>query len=234
VYLVNSYLNTTAYGIWRVANISSGTPLLWRAVRYGTYNNGQQPNAPGGLNAPISTGTPRILQVAGLGDDLFPINTVACQFTPNTSLEACAKLGRIRVGSGAGASMLVTLSQEVLQGGGDGWYYFYPSVAVTTAGAVVSAWDVGSTNGFFSSAWGVKPYASTSYTQVVYLAQGQCQLTGTYQSGTGWNMYRAGDYAGASADPDGVRVWVAAERAANIPAVTGGCGWQTRIAAITP
>jgi hypothetical protein len=223
VYLLNTVQGTKNYGVWRIANVASGNPLLWGPLTLaGTWPNYVPPNAPGGDGHLIETGDTRMIQVAGLANTIIGAHNTRCQWTALTAYESCVRLVRFSVGSTAGGGLTASLTQQVVSGGGDGWFYFYPSIALNNAGTLVSAFDVSSVEGYLGSAWGVKRSTEVNFSQVTWLTQGTCLRD------TG----RAGDYSGAEADPDGVRVWVAAERSAQITGV--GCGWQTRIAAITP
>jgi hypothetical protein len=133
----------------------------------------------------------------------------------------------------SGTSFTATLEQQMILGGGAGWYYSYPGVAVNNAGTAVVPFMSVSTSSFLSATWAAKTYSATSLTSVTYLQQGTCLRDATFQSDSGRNpQERAGDYSGAAADPDGTRLWIAAERSTAITGV--GCGWQTWIGAITP
>jgi hypothetical protein len=227
VFLLNTTENSAKYSVWRVTNVGSGAPLLWGPlVATGSGVNVAPPTAPGGAQARIETGDARMLQVVGLGDTITGVHDAACQFSGGP-LEACVRILRFRL---TGGSTWATLEQQTLNGGGDGWYYFYPSLAINNAGVVVSAFDVSSNNDYLGSAWGAKTWNETVFSQEVFLTQGTCALDVGYDRDRG--TYRAGDYSGAATDPDGVRLWVAAERASH--ASGSDCAWQTRVAAITP
>ena len=61
---------------------------------------------PGRFEQQIDTGDNRVMQVAGLGDTLSAVHTVACQFTAGTKPESCVRLLRFGVGATAGAYWL--------------------------------------------------------------------------------------------------------------------------------
>jgi hypothetical protein len=234
-YLVNSVSGTKRYWVWRIIGIPSGSPgLQGPLVLTGDWTNNVPPPAPGGSGAPIDSGDTRVLQVSAVGDRLFVVNSTSCQFGLSTSpVESCARLIRVFVGNSATGAFAATLEQQTVLGGGAGWFYFYPSVSVNNAGAAASAFNVVKTGGYMGVAWATKSYDSSSYADTgTYLSRGTCLRDATYQSGSGRNHYRAGDYSGAAADPDGVRIWVAGERSTQITGI--GCGWQTFIGAITP
>jgi hypothetical protein len=232
-YLTNSKLGTAQYELWRIINIASGSPLLQGPLsRAGNWTNNNPTSAPGGSGAPIDTGSANVLQVAGIGNRLFAGNTTRCQFGPSTSLpESCVRLVRFFVGNNSTGGFAATLEQQTVLGGGENWWYFYPSVAANNAGTVASTFNAVSTGGYMGTAWATKPYASANYGGATWLGQGNCLRDATYHAGDQRNHYRAGDYSGAAADPDGIRLWVAGERSAQISGL--GCGWQTWIGGIT-
>jgi hypothetical protein len=234
-YLVNSVSGTKRYWVWRVINIASGSPgLQGPVVLTGDWTNNVPPPAPGGSGAAIDSGDARVLQVSAISDRLFVVNSTSCQFGLSTSpVESCARLIRIFVGNSNTGVFAATLEQQTVLGGGTNWFYFYPSVAVNNAGTAASAFNAVKTGGHMSVAWATKAYSSSSYAGMgTFLAEGTCLRDATYQASAGRNHYRAGDYSGAAADPDGTRIWVAGERSVQIGGI--GCGWQTWIGAITP
>jgi hypothetical protein len=231
VYLVNSNPGTVTYSIWKIANLSSGSPLLFGPLSVAGNRTIQAPNvAPVGANGiPIDQGDWRILQLAGVGNGLFAIHTNRCQFTSGTQTESCVRYMRFSVSNGTGGAIGASVGGQSQFGGGNGWYYSYPSIAVNNAGAAATAFNATQAGGFRGAAWATKPSGSSAFGNITYLAQGTCFLNATLSDdGT---MWRAGDYSGAATDPDTTSIWVATERSTSISGV--GCGWQTRIARIT-
>ena len=231
VYLVNSNVGTAQYSIWKIANLSTGSPLLFNPSSVAGDRTIQAPNsAPVGANGiGIDQGDWRVLQVAGVGNALFAIHTNRCQFTSGTQTEACVRYIRFSVSNGSGGAINASVGGQSQFGGGNGWYYSYPSIAVTNSGGAATAFNATQAGSFRGAAWATKPSGFSDFGSVTYLAQGTCLLNATLSDdGDEW---RAGDYSGASADPDTTSIWVATERSANISGV--GCGWQTRIARLT-
>jgi hypothetical protein len=235
VYLVNSVpvRGSRAYQVWRIANVGAGSPLLWGPVRVvGSFRNDIPPLAPGGAGARIDTGDFRMLQVAGIGDRLTGVHSVWCQFTRGTSAESCVRILRFAVSQVDGGPA-VSIGQEFVSGGGDRWFYFYPSVALNNAGTAALAFDASRTNGYLGSIWAVKRRSEVTLSSAGWLTQGTClRNTALAVTPIGPDYYRAGDYSGAAADPDGTTTWVAGERALRVPGI--GCAWATRIARIAP
>ncbi len=241
VYMVNTLVGSPTYDVWRVANLATSDPLLWGPISVtGTWANESLPDylsrndgrgrVPNGAGGQIITGDPRMMQVSARGDRLTGVHAVGCQYTASTTVETCIRVIEFNVGTGSGNALVASVARQMVTGGGDDWHYFYPSVATNAGGVLVAAFDVVGLDGRLSSAWAILPVNASAFSQVTYLAQGTCALSATYQASILGN--RAGDYNGASADPDGTRVWVAAERAVTISGI--GCGWQTWVAAITP
>jgi hypothetical protein len=213
-----------------VINLAT-SPLMQWVNRTGNFTYAAPPPAAGGASGiPIATGDTRTFQVAGVGNATWLAQGTSCQFTNGTAIEACARYIRFDVGQSAG-NMTATLQQQTVMGGGNGWYYFYPSIAVNGRGDAATAFDVSSTGSNFSGAWATKLNASANFPGSTFLSQGTCALAATFDSD--WDQYRAGDYTGAAVDPsNNLNFWVEAERAANITGV--GCGWATRISQLSP
>jgi hypothetical protein len=231
IYLLHTDPNATTYGVWRVGNLASTDPLLWGPlVLTGSFLNALPGSAPNGAGGLIDTGDVRMLQVGARGDRLAGVHTVNCFFPGDGVADTCMRLIDVLVGSTAAGGMTAALSREVVTGGGDGWHYFYPSVAINAAGVAVSAIEATGPDGRLGAAYAVLQPGAAAHEQPVWLMPGTCARDATFQASRGFN--RAGDYSGASVDPDGVRVWLATERARSIPGV--GCGWQTVIGAVTP
>ena len=232
VYLVNSNPGTSNYSIWKIANLSTGSPLLFGPKSVAGDRTIQPPNSrpAGANNIPIDQGDWRVLQVAGVGNSLFAIHTNRCQFTSGTQTESCVRYIRFSVSNGTGGAINASVNGQALFGGGDGWYYSYPSIAVNNAGAAATAFNATQAGGFRGAAWATKPSVFSVFGNATYLAQGTCLLNATLSDdGTEW---RAGDFSGATTDPDTTSIWVATERFTT--SITGvGCGWQTRIARLT-
>jgi hypothetical protein len=231
-YLISTVGGGSAqYRVWKVANLASGSPSL-----YGPYSvtgsiSNQEPDrlAPGGANGiGIDTGDTRMLQVAGLGNRLHAVHNVRCQSGGGAN-EVCVRYIQLAVSNTATGGLSASFSQQYVLGGGTGWYYWHPSIAVNNAGAAATAFNAAQVGGFRGAAWATKTPASSQFANVTWLAQGNCLLNATYDSDKGF--YRAGDYSGAAADPDLSSIWVASERSLNITGV--GCGWSTHIGRIT-
>jgi hypothetical protein len=219
------------YRVWKIANLSTGAPLLFGPTfvqgSWSVYDPDRL--SPGGAsNIGIDSGDARVLQVAGLGNRLHAVHTTRCQAGSGVN-ETCVRYIQLAVGNNSNGSIASSFTQQSVLTGGDGWYYTYPSVAVNNSGAAAAAFNAAGVGGYRGSAWAVKPATSASFQNTTWLAQGNCLLTATYQQTRG--HYRAGDYSGAAADPDGSSIWVSTERSANITGV--GCGWQTHITRLT-
>ena len=234
-YMVSSYSGSSlTYRVWRITNIGTGTPTLSVVALSGSYAYSIPPKSPGGRHPTsgnptlIDTGDTRVLQAASLSNRIYLSHTTGCQFTSGTALEACARYVRIDAGISSTGAMTATIVQQSILGGGNGWYYSFPGVAVNSGGAVATAFNVGSTAGYPGSAYATKAYANSAFSGSSWLTQGTCYPNATFSSLRGYN--RAGDYTGAQTSTDFSTFWLSAERAVALAGV--GCGWQTRIARI--
>jgi len=222
---------STQYRVWKIANLASGSPSLFGPASLSGSSNNREPDrlAPGSLsNVGIDTGDTRMLQVAGRGDALHAVHNVRCQFGGGEN-EVCVRYIQLSVGNTSNGGITTSVAQQSVLGGGDGWYYTFPSIAVNNSGAAATAFNAVQVGGYRGSAWAAKTPTASQFSSVSWLAQGTCLLDATYDSRKGF--YRAGDYSGAAADPDLSSIWVTSERSVNITGV--GCGWQTHIARIT-
>jgi hypothetical protein len=235
VYLVDAVRGgSTQYRLWKIANLASGSPSLFGPVFIGGSISIRDPDryAPGGSgNIGIDTGDARMLQVAGLGNRLHGVHNAGCQFAGGAN-EVCVRYIQFAVGNTSSGGIAVSLVQQSLNGGGDNWFYWSPSIAVNNSGGAATAFNAASINGFRGVAWAAKIPSSSQFAGATWLAQGACLLNGTNDYDPVRKAYRSGDFSGAAADLDKSSIWVASERSANISGV--GCGWQTYIARITP
>ncbi|HEU5157188.1 MAG TPA: hypothetical protein VFU43_09335 [Streptosporangiaceae bacterium] len=231
VYLVSSrhQMISSTYRLWRIANVTPFNPatppvIENMSISWATYS--PPPDAPGGAGgAKIDTGDARILQVAGVGDAITAVHTIACPNTPNSPLESCLRTVRFTIDPANGA---VTKSELQGLGGGDNAFYHHPAVAVNNSHqtTVVFLANTPLNSHRVSSRVATKA-VNAGFGQSMTLTDGTCArapIAPGLPVGTG-------DYTGAQTAIDGNAFWVAAEHA---ELIGGVCKWQTRIARVTP
>jgi hypothetical protein len=121
--------------------------------------------------------------------------------------------------------------QQVLQLGGSGDFFFYPSVSPDSSGdAMVVASRSNAT--MFPGIWITGFMAGPAAWSLPSLVRASTHYYDSATSCHGQNRW--GDYAGAATDPaDPTDVWVASEYAANVANPANTCVWGTEIGRLT-
>jgi hypothetical protein len=229
IYFVNTEAPpTSVYRVWRIANIATGTPTFTYVRATGNYTFSGPPDSPqkGATGVRLATGFGQVLQVASVGNRLTAVHATKC-FTS----ASCVRAVRFTVGQNTTGAMTASVTQQSTFGGGDGVFYYHPSVALNNAYTTAIAFQYSSANSYLSTGYALKAETATSYSAGT-LNAGTCTDFADYQADPEWNKVRTGDYTGAQTDPDDVTsFWLAGERAA---VVNGTCQWATTIGSITP
>jgi hypothetical protein len=213
------------FHVWRVSNVSGGTPRLDTfniAFSYGYQIPPPALQAGTGARDQLNTGDCRILQVGAVGNTLWATQTTLCNFPGSSQNSSCARILRIDVGQGASGNLTAAIGQQLTFGGGPDFYYWMPALAVNNAQQVAVPFLYSSANDYLSSAFIIKNAAETQ------IASQQLILSGTCSANS-----RTGDFVGAQTNPaDGTTFWLATEAA--FPASSQNCQWRTWIVKATP
>ncbi len=222
------YLSTTRgssnqYHVLRVRNVASGSPTLNQVTLTGASYS-MPPDAPQPSSSVlVDTGDNRVLQVAGIGNQLTGIFTVLCNFTAGTPNESCTRTPRVRVDQTPGGAFTATLAENTFAGIGNNVYVHHPSIATNTALQSASNWESNGPGEFLRSKAFIKN-VNAGWSFVSAYAPGACSLPA--------GNARSGDYSGAQLEPtNATSFWLAGERTRTI---NGVCQWSTRIANIVP
>jgi hypothetical protein len=228
LYLVNTSMGdlpSSLYRVWRITGGAGAKPEITHVNLAGPNYNLPSKAPQRGTFVPVDTGDVEILQVVGRGDELVATHTVRCSFRRSTPRESCVRILHITVGADHSGALKASLSARVTTfGGGDGWFYFEPSVAMNEEGTVAVSLQTSSAKTYLSAAW-----TTEDATDVAKIARGTCPDTAEYDSG--FQAVRTGDYTSVQTDPSTGGFWFAGERAAE---TSGRCHWQTRIVRTTP
>lgn len=226
------YLSTRAggsneYRVYRVRNVASGSPTLAQLTLTGTAYTMPPASPQPGSTVPVDTGDSRVLQVAGIGDNILGTLTTGCNFTTGTPGESCTLSPRLRVAQTPTGGLSAAIAENTFSGFGDNVFVHHPSIAMNTSLQAAGTWlSSGSTRSLRSTAMTKNVIASWA-TGIVY-APGQCPQPPN-QIG---QRSRSGDYTGAQTDPTDLRTfWLAGEHSVTI---SGACEWSTRIARLVP
>lgn len=219
LFLVSSQplLAANGYTLWRLTGTGS-KPSLSRVAVEGDFIYTLPPNSPQRSGPDLDTGDMRIMQAAYRDGKVWAVHATGCAFGPLPN-ESCVRAIELTpTASGA------TLSFETAYGGGEGWYYWMPGVAINGNGDVVVPFQRSHVTGELGAAVNGKRASATGFDSVRTLRAGSCGLADV--DGSGRN--RTGDYVGAQADPNDPRsVWIAGEHASRVGNVP--CSWSTRV-----
>lgn len=219
LFLVSSQPLTfsNVYNLWRLSGTGSRPSLSRVAVESDSFYS-LPPNSPQASGPDLDTGDMRILQAAYRDGKVWAVHGTGCSFgsVPNESCVRAIELTPTATGG--------SVSFETTYGGGEGWYYWMPGVAINGRGDVVVPFQRARDTGRLGSAVNGKRAGASSFDAVRPLRDGTCGLDQV--DGGGRN--RTGDYVGAQADPSDPRsVWIAGEHATSVGSV--GCTWSTRV-----
>jgi hypothetical protein len=227
LYLVNTSvgkLPSSLYRVWRITGGAGPDPEITHVNLTGPRYNLSSRAPQKGTSIRLDAGDVEILQVVGRGDELVATHTVRCAFRAGTPSESCVRVIHVDVKAGRSGELKASLADRVTTfGGGDGWFYFDPAVAMNAEGTVGVSLQSSIAETYLSARWTTEEAAG-----VVKLARGTCPDTAEYDSD--FLATRTGDYTGVQVDPSTGGFWFAGERAAKS---SGRCGWQTKIVATT-
>jgi hypothetical protein len=227
-YLSTRRGSSNEYHAYRVRNVASGSPTLAQLVltstSYGIPPSSPQPSS----SILVDTGDNRMLQVAGIGNDVAGIFNTVCNFTAGTPNESCTLAPRVVVGQNSGGSFTASIAENTFAGFGDNVFVHHSSIARNSALQAASTWEFGGPTTRLSSASMIKN-VNGAWAGVLTYAPGTCSLPATAPSTT---TARSGDYSGAQTDPSNLSsFWLAGEQAVTI---SGTCQWRTRIGSLVP
>jgi hypothetical protein len=227
-YLSTRRGSSTEYHVYRIRNVTGGSPTLAEMVLtgagYGIPPSSPQPSS----RMLVDTGDNRMLHVAGIGNSLVGIFSTVCNFTPGTPNESCTRTPRVAVGQTSGGGLIASIAENTFAGFGDDVFVHHPSIATNSALQSGATWEFGGSRSNLSSASMIKNI-NGGWTPVLSYAAGTCALPATPPSTT---TARSGNYSGAQTDPTDVRsFWLAGEQAVTI---SGSCQWRTRMGRLVP
>jgi len=216
--------SSNQYHVFRVRNVASGSPTLatltLTGAAYAIPPAARQP----GTTTLIDTGDNRMLQVAGIANNVIGTFTTSCNFTSATPNESCSLTPRVVVGQNGSGGLTATIAENTFSGVADNIFVHHNSIATNTAFQSATVWVSSGTSRFDTSTALVKN-VNAGWTSVSNFAPGTCALTGGVTA-------RSGDYTGVQLDPsDSTGFWLAGEE--TIP-ISGSCQWQTRVAHVLP
>jgi hypothetical protein len=227
LYLVNTSvgrLPSSLYRVWRITGGAGPQPEVTHVDLAGPKYNIPSRAPQKATSVKLDAGDVEILQVVGRGDELVATHTLRCAFRAGTPSESCVRVIHIDVRADRSGDIKASLASRVTTfGGGDGWFYFDPAVAMNAQGTVGVSLQ-GSSAQTYLSAW----WTTEDATRVVKLAHGTCPDTAEYDSS--FLATRTGDYTAVEVDPSTGGFWFAGERAAKN---SGHCAWKTKIVATT-
>jgi hypothetical protein len=218
---------STDYHVWRIRNVASGAPTLAHLVLAGP-SYGIPPSSPQpGSAILVATGDNRMLQTAGIGNNVIGTMATVCNFTAATPNESCSRTPRVTVSATAAGGLTATIAENTFAGFTDNIFVHHNSIATNSALQSGATWEFSGSGNFLSSAAMIKN-VNAAWTGVVTYATGTCALPATAPSTT---TARSGDYSGAQTDPALTTMWLAGEQAVTISAA---CQWRTRIGQLVP
>lgn len=232
-----AYLLSTAappsstYKVWRIRNVASGSPVLDRLDVTGNFEFATPPVAyqPGSTtsNWYLSTGPVRILQAAGYANSFWGVHTTACAYgtLPN---ESCLRAVRFDAGADAAGGLTATIGYQRTITGGDGFYYWMPSVAVDGSQNIAVGFLASSLGMYESFAFTTKLGSTANFAPGQIVLAGNCSRPPSAGSTT---RARTGDYVGAQTNTDLASFWLAGEAA---QLIGGSCQWGTKLIQVVP
>jgi len=209
------------YNLWRLEG-NGRRPKLKRDQVQSEQIYSVPPEAPHPQGLNMDTGDFRIMQVAFRDGKIWAVHASGCDFggAPN---ESCVRAVEITPTEKGGE-----VTFESTYGGGNGWYYWMPGVAINARGDVVVPFQRSRNGSPLEAAVNGKQASRNKFDNVRRLRKGTCDIDNVDSS----DRNRIGDYVGAQADPADERsFWVAAEFSDNMP-LAGGCSWNTRAARV--
>jgi len=212
--------SSTRYTLWRMIDDPAGGAKP-RVVRYGLTGEmaySIPPDAPQKGGSDLDTGEQSVLQAAYRNGELWVVHGTSCNFGSLPG-ESCVKVVGITPSNGGGDIFF----EEIL-GGGDGWYFWMPGIAVNQRGDLMVVYQ--RSHRTMSAGVGFAGREAGSVFQAGKLVNGKCGLDNFDGS-----RNRTGDYVGVQTDPaDNLGFWIAGEYTGGVGRL--GCDWRTRIARV--
>ena len=225
---------STTYRVFRVRNVSVGTPTVdaidITGGQYRMLPSAKQPSPPPPQppSKLLDLNDTRVLQVAGIGDTLFATFATGCP-QPGLPDKPCVRVVRFFV-SDSGGSLSAIIQEDVTIKSDDSEVdlgYFMPGIAATASGQTAVVVLTSSPSRHLSAAWTVKNSIEPFYPTPTLFSAGTCIKTATT------SKVRIGDYVGAQTDPGALsNFWLAGESAAVDG--FGGCTWKTQVTQVAP
>ncbi|MEP7011569.1 MAG: hypothetical protein ABJC13_14700 [Acidobacteriota bacterium] len=209
------------YRVWRIRDGATTAPRLEMTEVLGLRMYTTPPDAPQPAGISLETGDSRILQVAGIGDSIWAVQTTGCQIAAGNN-EACFRVLRFNLAPTT-SGFLAPLAEQTTVGLSANNFLWMPSIAVTNSGRIGLALHMGSASLHHGSGWLTRVSGSAAFSPLNVLRPGTCSRGGS--SG------KTGDYSGAQADPSGGSLWLAGE---NFGPAGASCNWQTGIVQVVP
>jgi hypothetical protein len=209
--------SSVRYTLWRLVENPAGgaKPLLGRFGLSGEQAFTVPPDAPQRGGQDLNTGEQSVLQVAYRDGELWAAHTTGCNFG-NLPGESCIKVLRITPSADGGQ-----IDFEEIVGGGDGWFFWMPGIAVNGRGDVLIVYQ--RSHASMSAGIGFAGRLAGGPFEAGKLINGRCPLDNNDGS-----RNRTGDYVGAQTDPaDNLGFWIAGEYTGNVGNL--GCDWRTRV-----
>lgn len=217
---VVSFAPSDRYTLWRLSGSGNGRPSLSRIALGGDFYS-LAPDSPQDGADDLDTGDQRVLQAAYRDGELWAVHTTGCNLGSLPG-ESCIKAVRITPTATGGS---ITFEQTF--GGGDGWFFWMPGIAINRAGDVVVTFQRSRGSRVLDTAFTGKQAGSPAFDRPRGLVRGRCGILNV----DGGNRNRTGDYVGVQADPaDDLSFWIAGEYAGNVGSL--GCDWRTRVARV--
>ena len=219
---------TSTYRVWRVRNVSAGSPTVDVLNMTGSqYRDAQFAKQPSGFFLDINDS--RIMQVAATGDRLWAVHTIGRDQTGSSIKKPVVRVMAVFVGS-SGTTLTAFFQQVVELASADeetDLGYYMPGIAVNAANQIAVPFLTSSPTRYLSAGWAFKNFIDPFFfVQAMLPANtfGTCTRPGSRD--------KVGDFVGAQTEPGLSRFWLAAERA--VPDATGVCAWTTHIVEVTP
>jgi hypothetical protein len=220
-YLSTRIGSSNEYRVYRVRNVASGSPTMAQLTLTGTSYSIPADAPQPGNTVLVDTGDNRVLQAAGIGNDVLGTFTTGCNFTAGTTAESCSLSPRIRVTQTPTGVFSASIIENTFAGFSDNLFVHHPSVAMNASLQAGATWLFNGSARSLSAAAMAKN-AIAPWAGVSTYAPGQCAQASN----------RSGDFTGAQTDPSDLRTfWLAGEHSVTI---SGTCQWATRIGRVVP
>lgn len=208
------------YVLWRFEDTGNPKPRLSSTILTADDAATTPPNAPQRSGADLDTGGKRIMQVAFRDGRIWAVHTTGCRLGAGEN-ESCVRALEITP-----TDADATLSYQETYGGGDGWFFWMPGIAINELGDVVVPFQRSRGDRNFGAAFNGKRASDSEFDAVRLLVRGKCPI----ESFDGYGRNRTGDYVGAQTDPAGnLAFWIAAEFPDRF---ASECRWKTRVARV--